>query len=99
MKRRAEAIAKLDRYHPHSVKQHPLLSQEQKQRLMRSTLPCSKARGTDNGAAGRRTEGTMARHFGLKLIVKTVKKPKESPKVYSPASWRGKPERRALSTR
>jgi hypothetical protein len=54
MKRRAEAIAKLDRYHPHSVKQHPLLSQEQKQRLMRSTLPCSKAGGTDNGAAGLR---------------------------------------------
>ena len=41
----------------------------------------------------------MARHFGLKLIVKTVKKPKENPKIYSPASWRGKPERRALSTR
>ena len=41
----------------------------------------------------------MARNFGLKLIAKTVKKPKESPKIYSPASWRGKPERRALSTR
>ncbi|SHN82530.1 hypothetical protein SAMN05444170_5141 [Bradyrhizobium erythrophlei] len=41
----------------------------------------------------------MARHFGLKQITKIVKKPKESPKVYSPASWRGKPERRALSTR
>jgi hypothetical protein len=44
-------------------------------------------------------EGTMARHFRLKQIKKIAKKPKESSKVYSPASWRGKPERRALSTR
>jgi hypothetical protein len=50
-------------------------------------------------ALSRSVEGTMARHFGLKLTAKAVKKPKESPKVYSPASWRGKPERRALSTR
>jgi hypothetical protein len=50
-------------------------------------------------ALSRPMEGTMAMHFGLKATAKVVKKPKESPKVYSPASWRGKLERRALSTR
>jgi len=42
----------------------------------------------------------MARHFGLKPSTKiVVKKAKDGAKVYSPASWRGKPERRAVSTR
>jgi hypothetical protein len=45
----------------------------------------------------------MARHFGLKqitriVIIKKTKEP-EGQKIYSPASWRGKPERRGLSTR
>ena len=50
-------------------------------------------------ALSRSTEGAMARHFGVKPMTKIVKKPKESPKIPSPASWRGKPERRTASTR